>query len=180
MPELPLEPKPGRFNVVIETPKGSRSKFNYVHASSIIKLGKQLPAGAVFPYDFGFLPSTRAPDGDPIDVLLLMETPTFPGCLVRARLIGVIDAEQSSKQGRMVRNPRLVAVGTKAIEYKGVKKLSDLPPPLIEDIEHFFIAYNERAGKKFKVLGHGGRKRAIGMARNGRIGRLRGTPVSTA
>ena len=86
------EPKPDRFNVIIETPKDSRNKFSYEPESRMFKLGKQLPAGAGFPYDFGFIPATRAEDGDPIDVVVLLDTATFPGCLVRVRLVGVIDA----------------------------------------------------------------------------------------
>jgi inorganic pyrophosphatase len=77
-----------RLNVIVETPRGSRNKFTYERDLGVFRLGKQLPAGAVFPYDFGFIPSTRAGDGDPLDALVLLDTPTFPGCLVRSRLLG--------------------------------------------------------------------------------------------
>src|SRR5215211_5913119 len=87
----------GRFvvNVVIETPQGRRSKFTYNEKLKIFELSKVLPAGMVFPYDFGFVPNTEGEDGDPLDVLVLMDEPVFTGCLVQARLIGVIEGEQT-------------------------------------------------------------------------------------
>ena len=93
----PFDPQSGDLNVVIETPKGSRNKFAYDLELELYKLKGTLPLGANFPYDFGFVPSTLGSDGDPIDVLLLMEAPAFTGCLVEARLIGVIEVEQTEK-----------------------------------------------------------------------------------
>ncbi len=86
----PIDPEDGTLNVIVETPKGSRNKFKFDEAHGLYKLGGVLPAGMSFPYDFGFIPSTKGEDGDPVDVLLLMDEPAFPGCLVSARLIGVI------------------------------------------------------------------------------------------
>jgi len=91
----PLDEESGTLNVIIDTPKGSRNKFKYDERSEIFKLGGALPLGAVFPFDFGYIPSTRAEDGDPLDVLILMDEPAFTGCLVQAKLIGVIEAEQT-------------------------------------------------------------------------------------
>jgi len=90
----PVDKKDGTLQVIVETPKGSRNKFAFDPDQGIFALKKVLPAGMVFPYDFGFLPQTIADDGDPIDVLLLMDEPAFPGCAVRAVLIGVIEGEQ--------------------------------------------------------------------------------------
>src|SRR5580698_6307855 len=86
----PVDKKDGVLQVIVETPKGSRNKFSFDPDQEIFALKKVLPAGMNFPYDFGFLPRTLAEDGDPIDVLLLMDEPAFPGVLVRSRLIGVI------------------------------------------------------------------------------------------
>src|SRR5918997_1002696 len=97
---------PGELNVIIETPKGSRNKFDYDEDAGLFKLGGVLPSGAVFPFDFGFVPSTVGGDGDPLDVLVLMDEPAFTGCLVPARLIGVIVAEQT-EGGRTTRNDPL-------------------------------------------------------------------------
>jgi inorganic pyrophosphatase len=82
-PMIDLEPfdeESGTLNVIIDTPKGSRNKFKYDERSEIFKLGGALPLGVVFPFDFGYIPSTRAEDGDPLDVLILMDEPAFTGC----------------------------------------------------------------------------------------------------
>ena len=85
----PIDKKDGTLQVIIETPKGSRNKFSFDPDQEVFSLKKVLPAGMVFPYDFGFLPRTLADDGDPIDVLLLMDEPAYPGCLVPSRLIEI-------------------------------------------------------------------------------------------
>src|SRR5438477_8746833 len=100
----------GKLNVIIETPKGSRNKFNFNSQLGLFELGKVLPKGMSFPYDFGFVPSTEGDDGDPLDVLVLMDEPAFPGCKVVCRLIGVIEAVQSKKDGEWIRNDRLIAL----------------------------------------------------------------------
>ena len=88
----PFDRKSGELNVIIETPCGSRNKYSYDEERKLITLSGVLPAGAVFPFDFGFVPQTLGQDGDPLDVLVLMDEPVFPGCLVPCRLIGVIEA----------------------------------------------------------------------------------------
>ena len=90
----PLNKQEGLLQVIVETPAGSRNKFAFDPDQRIFAVKNVLPAGMTFPYDFGFLPQTIAADGDPIDVLLLMDEPAFPGCAVPARLIGVIEGEQ--------------------------------------------------------------------------------------
>src|ERR1700727_1963120 len=105
----PIDKKWQLLQVIIETPAGSRNKFAFDPDQGIFALKNVLPAGMVFPYDFGFLPKTLAPDGDPIDVLLLMDVPAFPGIAVRAHLIGIIEGEQIDGK-KKIRNDRLVAV----------------------------------------------------------------------
>src|SRR5205085_2446067 len=85
------------WNVVIETPKGSRNKYKFSQKLGMFMLKGVLPEGMSFPYDFGFLPATLGEDGDPLDVLLLMDQPAFCGCVVPARMIGVIEAEQTER-----------------------------------------------------------------------------------
>src|SRR5215831_12602433 len=92
-----LDLKSGLINVVVDTPKGCRNKYEFDEQHAHWKLSKILPEGMYFPYNFGFIPSTLGQDGDPIDVLLLMDEPAFAGCVVSARLIGVIEAQQSEK-----------------------------------------------------------------------------------
>src|ERR1700751_4523589 len=117
----PLNKKDDLLQVIIETPAGSRNKFAYDPDQGIFSVKKVLPAGMTFPYDFGFLPRTLAPDGDPIDVLLLMDEPAFPGIAVRARLIGIIEGEQNDGK-KKIRNDRLLAVAEMNHEYAYIKK----------------------------------------------------------
>jgi inorganic pyrophosphatase len=138
--------------VIVETPKGSRNKFAFDSKQETFSLKKVLPAGMAFPYDFGFLPQTIAPDGDPIDVLLLMDEPAFPGCAVGARLIGVIEGEQVDGKKR-IRNDRLVAVAEVNHIYANIKKLSDLPSHFLLELQDFFVNYHQLEGKKYKLLG---------------------------
>jgi inorganic pyrophosphatase len=121
----------------------------------------------VFPIDFGFVPSTLGEDGDPLDVLLLMDQPTFPGCLVTARLLGVIQARQSTRKGKMFRNDRLVAAAELSHRHAVVHSLKDVDALELDEIEHFFSSYNEQSGKKFKPLGRGGPKRAEKLLEEG-------------
>lgn len=156
----------GDLNVVIETPKGSRNKFAYDVELELYRLKGMLPVGASFPYDFGFVPSTLGEDGDPLDVLLLMEEPAFPGCLVAARLIGVIEVEQT-EEGKTEKNDRLIAVYAKSPLYKETESLADLNEALLHEIEHFFGSYNEAKGKQFKVTARRGPERAAELIREG-------------
>ncbi len=157
----------GELHVIIETPKGSRNKFDYDEELYLFKLGGVLPAGAVFPFDFGFIPSTLGGDGDPLDVLLLMDEPAFPGCLVPSRLIAVIEAEQTERNGETTRNDRLIAVAADSHMHGEVRSLSDLNPILMEEIEHFFISYNQIKGKMFKPLGRFGHIKAAKLTEEG-------------
>ena len=148
----PVRKKDGLLQVIVETPKGSRNKFSFDVEQQIFSLKKVLPAGMVFPYDFGFLPKTLADDGDPIDVLLLMDEPAFPGVLVPSRLIGVIEGEQIDGKKR-IRNDRLVAIADANHMYANVRKLNDLPKQFVRELEDFFVNYHQLEGKEYKLLG---------------------------
>lgn len=153
-------------NAIVDTPQGSRNKFKFDEESRLFMLGNAMPAGVVFPFEFGFIPSTRGGDGDPLDLLILMDAPTFVGCLVRARLIGMIMAEQTVRQ-KSERNDRLVAVAVQSRRHEHVRELRDLPRQLLSEIEHFFVSYNAIKGKKFKPLGRYGSARALALVRQG-------------
>jgi len=161
----PTELKPFHKNdrdvlhVVIETPKGSKNKYEYDPKLGCFKLSRVLPDGMDFPYDFGFVPSTEGGDGDPVDVLLLMDEPAFAGCLVASRLIGVIEGEQE-KDGKKERNDRLMAVALKSHRHSDVNDVSELNATLVEELERFFVNYHQIEGAKFKVLGVKGPKQA--------------------
>src|ERR1700758_1463959 len=109
-----------RIQVIIETPKGSRNKFAFDPDQEVFVLKKVLPAGMTFPYDFGFIPSTKAEDGDHTDVLVLMDEPAFPGCLLKCRVVGVIEGQQGKKKDK-ARNDRIIAIENDNHSYNHVK-----------------------------------------------------------
>jgi inorganic pyrophosphatase len=158
--------------VVIETPKGSPNKLAFEPRYGTFVLKGVMPAGAVFPFDFGFVPSTRGEDGDPLDVLVLMDAPVFPGCILPSRLIGVIEAEQT-EEDRTKRNDRLLAVAANSATHRSIRELSDLSQDLVAQIENFFVSYNEAKGKRFKVRGQFGRRRARALVNAGLKSRKR-------
>ena len=136
---------------VIEAPRGSAVKFDYNAAIDAFELSYILPAGSHFPFEFGFVPSTRAEDGDPLDILVLMDAPSCVGCVLVARPIGVIEAEQT-QDGETFRNDRLIGVATAAHNFAGLNSLDDLDSRILDEIEHFFISYNKMRRRVFKPL----------------------------
>lgn len=150
MSRLPVHGSDGELHVVIETPKDSRNKYAYEPDLGAFKLKMVLPEGMSFPYDFGMIPSTEGEDGDPLDVLLLLDAPAFAGCLVSARLIGVIEADQRERDGTWERNDRLVAVSVHAQTHAHIHKLDDLRPGMLDEVEAFFRQYNALAGREFR------------------------------
>ena len=148
----PFEPdEPDLTVVIIETPKGSRNKYAYDPEERIFSLTKVLPAGMAFPYDFGFVPSTKGGDGDPLDVLVLMDEPAFPGCKLTCRLVGVIQGEQGDKK-ETERNDRVVAVESGNHSYAHVKRIDDLGKRFEEELEEFFVNQHRLSGKQYRIL----------------------------
>jgi inorganic pyrophosphatase len=138
--------------VIIETPKGSRNKYAFDPEERVFALKTVLPAGMAFPYDFGFVPSTRGGDGDPLDVLVLMDEPAFAGCKLNCRLIGVIEGEQGDKKEKE-RNDRIVAVENENHSYAHVRRIDDLGKQFERELEEFFVNYHRLSGKQFRILG---------------------------
>ena len=173
--EIPsfIDEKVGQVNVVIETPRGSRVKYAWDKEREIFVHKRLLPLGMVFPYDFGFVPSTQAEDGDPIDVLVLIDEPVAVGTLIEATLVGVIEAEQTEEDenGKKTtnRNDRLIAIGKLSHDYQGISDPKHLRPGTIDQIEEFFKQYNKLFGKKFKQLDVRGKKRAIELVRQAQV-----------
>lgn len=158
----PLNGEDGVIHVVIETAKGSRNKFSYDEKLNIFRLKKVLPEGMSFPHDFGFVPSTLAEDGDPLDVLVLMDEPGCTGSLVECRIIGAICGEQSEGK-KNIRNDRLVGVAVPSHTHSNLKEIDDLNPSLLRELDNFFVNYHQQYGAKFKVLGHCGSREAMKM-----------------
>lgn len=141
-------------NVVIETPKSSAQKYDYDADSRFFKLKKILPSGMVFPYDFGFIPDTKGEDGDPLDVIVISEFNSFPGIMIKCRIIGGIMAEQSEAAGKkkMIRNDRFIAIPKCSNIFNNIKSAKDLPDNIFQQLEQFFVDYNRIEGREFKVL----------------------------
>lgn len=145
---------------IIETPKGRRNKFKYESDSGLYTLSRVLPQGFIFPFDFGFIPSTAADDGDPLDVIVLMDEPAHVGCILQIRLIGVIKLVQT-EAGKKTQNDRLVGVSVNGFEYEGVKAISDLSQSRLKQITDFLALYNKDSDKEDEVTGVDGPKRAV-------------------
>src|ERR1700749_3870756 len=136
----------GLVNVIIETPEESQNKFDYDLKLNVFRLKKTLPMGTLFPFDFGFIPNTLAEDGDPVDVLVIMDQRAFPGCLVECRVIGVVEAEQTETNKKKERNDRIVAVTDCSVLYADITNVRELNKKMVEEIENFFIDYNKHEG----------------------------------
>ena len=137
---------------IVETPKGQGLKFDYDPLLGCMKLNKIMPAGLVFPFDFGYISGTIGGDGDPVDVLIVSEIPTFPGCAVNCRVIGGIKATQQERDGAKMRNDRIIAVPEVSVQFASVSTLADLHPDMMNQLTAFFENYNAQAGKKFSPI----------------------------
>ena len=150
-----LDPEAANLQVVIETPKGSRNKYAFDEKQRVFGLKKVLPAGMEFPYDFGFVPSTLADDGDPTDVLVLMDEPAFPGCVLQCRIVGIIEGEQGEKK-KLERNDRVVAVEKENHSFADIHHIKDLGKTFLQELEDFFVNYHELSGEKYRSVGREG------------------------
>jgi len=139
------------ITAIVETPGGSAQKYDYDPKKKWFKLKKMMPAGMVFPFDFGFIPGTKGGDGDPLDVIIISELKSFPGCCMDCNVIGGIKAEQT-ENGTTIRNDRFLAVPEASQIFAKVNSLDDLPKDVIKQLQDFFIHYNKEEGKEFKPL----------------------------
>jgi inorganic pyrophosphatase len=143
--------QPETITVMTESPKGSKQKFDYDPEEKRFTLSKLLPAGLSFPFDFGMIPRTKGQDGDPLDIIIISECGTFPGCLVKVRIVGAFQAEQTERDGKTLRNDRFLGVPDISQQFAGISSLEELPENMLDQLEQFFKNYNEQAGKKFRV-----------------------------
>lgn len=165
-----LDRKARTCRAVLETPQGQRCKFGYDPDTGLFELAGVLPAGLAFPLAFGFVPGTRGGDGDPLDILILADDALPVGCALTARLLGVIEAEQT-EDGKTCRNDRLVARLDESRTYADVDELDQLGPSFVEELAGFFVAYNDLKGKRFRHLATSDAARACALIEAGRLGR---------
>jgi len=152
------------LNVIVETPKGSRVKYRYSPKTGLFELKRALPEGMMFPFNFGFIPSTIAEDGDPLDILILNEEALVPGCLLKACIAGAIKAEQTEKGAKPIRNDRLIGMAVTEETPTSLESI-ELTSKTLREIEYFFVSYNKLGGKKFRVLGRADPKKATALVR---------------
>jgi inorganic pyrophosphatase len=164
------DPKTGNLNAIIETPRGSRNKYAFDEKTGLFGLKKILPAGMAFPFDFGFIPSTLADDGDPLDVLIVTEEELFPGCLVQARLLGALKCKQGAK-GRLERNDRLIAVPILEDVPVKIRSLNELDDRMLCELEKFFVFQHKLVGEEFKVLETIGPRKAWKLVKRAQLSR---------
>lgn len=155
-----LDKREKTCRVIIETPKGRRNKFKYEPEEGLFSLSRVLPQGFIFPFDFGFVPSTAADDGDPLDMIVLMDEPAHVGCLLTVRIIGVIKLVQT-EDGKQTENDRLVGVTVQSYEHKEVRSLDDLNESFVQQITEFMGLYNKNSDKKDEVKGTEGPAKAV-------------------
>ncbi len=151
--KLPARNDDGDVHVVVETPRGSAAKMEYDPELQAFTLSKALILGLTYPYDWGFIPSTKGEDGDPVDVLVLHDTATAPGLVLKCKIIGVLEVLQREKGKKGIRNDRLIAVPRDSHREKADKDARDLPKQVRQEIEKFFVATDELEDKELKFLG---------------------------
>ena len=139
--------------MIVESPRGSRAKFKYDTQSGLITLSRPLPAGLTYPYDWGFVPGTRAQDGDPLDAMVIWDCSSYPGVLLRCRPLGVLRVEQRNRgSGQRERNDRLLVVPVKAARGESLRRIHDLHARVRAELEHFFAASVAFEGKDLRLL----------------------------
>lgn len=145
---IPAQPKPGQINVLIEIPGGSKNKYEFDKDLGAFALDRVLYASVAYPFDYGFVPNTLADDGDPLDGMVMMDQPTFPGCVITARPIGMLEMIDGGD-----RDEKILCVPEKDPRYAEVKSLSDVASHRLEEIAEFFRTYKNLEKKVTEILG---------------------------
>jgi inorganic pyrophosphatase len=153
---IPARDPQGAIRVVIESPRGATVKLKYDPDLGAMSVSRPLPLGLAYPFDWGFVPGTRAEDGDPLDALVYWDVSTYPGIVVPCRAIAVVRLEQDSKTNGRVRNDRILAVPVKHSRGDGVTSPDDLPARAKDEIAQFFLSAIFFEPKNPRLLGWGG------------------------
>lgn len=167
---LPAFQPDGSVNVIVESPRGSAVKFKYEASDGVFAVSRPLPLGLTYPFDWGFIPSTHAADGDPVDALVVWDGSSYPGVVIRCRLIGILKVEQSNPESKSrERNDRVVALPVRAPRHDDIRSTSDLSGRTRAEIEQFFLHATAFEGKEVKLLGWGGPTEAKRVAQSASI-----------
>lgn len=145
---IPAQPKPELINVLIEITGGSKNKYEFDKDLQAFALDRVLYSSVRYPYDYGFVPNTLAEDGDPLDGMVIMDEPTFPGCVILARPIGMLEMIDGGD-----RDEKILCVPDKDPRYTKVKSIKDVPPHRLEEIAEFFRTYKNLEKKVTEILG---------------------------
>jgi inorganic pyrophosphatase len=140
--------EPSVANTIVEIPKGRRTKFEVDKATGLIKMDRYLYSSSVYPGDYGFIPQTLAEDGDPLDILVMVNEPTFSGCLIEARIVGIFKMRDKGHN-----DFKVLAVPNKDPLFETMRKLEDVPAHFLREVEHFFATYKQLEGVTVEVLG---------------------------
>jgi inorganic pyrophosphatase len=146
---------PDVIYAVIEVPKGSRNKYEYSKAAGVIKLDRVLYSPLHYPGDYGFIPQSYYGDGDPLDVLVMMNEPTFPGCVIVARPIGMLKMVDKGEH-----DDKILAVPATDPQFDEIHDISDLPRHFPKEVEHFFLVYKQLQGTSVETQGWVGAEEA--------------------
>jgi inorganic pyrophosphatase len=144
------------IDVFVEIPKGSRNKYEWDHHLRRFVLDRMLFSAVHYPGDYGFVPDTFAEDGDPLDALVILGEPTFPGCTIRARVAGIF--HMTDDKGK---DAKIITVPDSDPRWEHVQELGDIPHHLLAEIGHFFSIYKDLEGKTVEVDGFGSREEAV-------------------
>ena len=145
---IPAQPEPGVINVLIEIAGGSKNKYEFDKDMNAFALDRVLFASVKYPYDYGFVPNTLADDGDPLDGMVIMDEPTFPGCVIAARPIGMLEMIDGGD-----RDEKILCVPAEDPRYNEVKSLKDIAPHRLEEIAEFFRTYKNLEKKVTEIQG---------------------------
>ena len=146
--KIPAQPKPGLLNVLIEIPAGSKNKYEFDKDLQAFALDRVLYASVMYPYDYGFVPNTLADDGDPLDGMVMIDQPTFPGCVITARPIGMLEMIDGGD-----RDEKILCVPDKDPRYSAVRSLDDVASHRLDEIAEFFRTYKNLEKKVTEILG---------------------------
>jgi inorganic pyrophosphatase len=145
---IPAQPKPGLVNVLVEIPAGCKNKYEFDKDLNAFALDRVLSSSVHYPCDYGFIPNTLADDGDPLDGMVMMDEPTFPGCVIAARPIGMLEMIDGGD-----RDEKILCVPAKDPRYAEVTSIKHIAPHRLEEIAEFFRSYKNLEKKVTEILG---------------------------